>query len=95
MKIKLLIMSLIAHATTITPTTKSNLQKQQQQLLQQQAHLLCEKNIRKNNPYPIVELCPTKPPKKYHGSHEKVRLQKSIDTLKAQNDALKTIIVKQ
>lgn len=90
MKIKLLILCLIAQVTSVVSTTKRNLQSTQKQLLKQQDSLL-----EKTNSYPIFEICPTKPPKKYHGGHEKVRLQKAIELLKAQNEVLKSFCPKK
>lgn len=90
MKIKVLFLCLIAQVAVITPTTKRNLQTTQKHLLQQQEHLR-----EKTSNYPIIEVCPTKPPKKYCGGHEIVRLKKSIDLLKAQNKALKECCIKK
>jgi len=93
MKNKLLLLCLISQALSVLAAPKRNLQITHKQLLLQQFCLRekAESQLQSHLAMPIVELCPTKPPKKYSGGHEKVRLQKAIDLLKSQNDALRKI----
>lgn len=99
MKIKLLCFCLMSQITFIIPATKRHLQTIQKKLSQQrdvQKDALCNAAI---SAIPTIEFCPTKPPKKYHGSSEKIRLQKSIDKIIAeintQKEALKTAGLKK
>lgn len=78
MNVKLLFLCIITQTESLLPAPKRNLQATHRRLLLEQEVVRAQTC----SIIHILEACPTKPPKRYSGSREKVRLQTRNDLLK-------------